>query len=196
MKSGDIDIDVGDRKQVLKYFEHVNASMRKKEQLVKHQTGVYFHKIPVDPITQLSSIDYEQAEQRGYYKIDVLNLSFLNQITSQSDLIRLATTQPNWALLEYQEFVDQLFHIKGHFDIVQKIKPTSVQDLMLVLALIRPGARHLLDQPKHVIEQNIWLPPKDNSYYFKKSHSCGYAHVIVTQMNLICEQALDQSSKV
>jgi hypothetical protein len=34
----------------------------------------------------------------------------------------------------------------------------------------------------------IWTKPENDEYYFKKAHAIAYAHVIVIQMNLICEQ--------
>jgi hypothetical protein len=34
----------------------------------------------------------------------------------------------------------------------------------------------------------IWTKPDGDEYYFKKAHAVAYAHVIVVQMNLICEQ--------
>jgi hypothetical protein len=37
----------------------------------------------------------------------------------------------------------------------------------------------------------VWNKPEDGSYYFKKSHSFGYAMAIVVQLNLIVEQALN-----
>jgi hypothetical protein len=33
----------------------------------------------------------------------------------------------------------------------------------------------------------IWEKPTNGEYYFKKAHAVAYAHVIVVQMNLICE---------
>ena len=42
------------------------------------------------------------------------------------------------------------------------------------------------DWPK--INQEVWVKPIDNSYYFKKSHAIAYAIAIVVQMNLIVEQ--------
>ena len=40
------------------------------------------------------------------------------------------------------------------------------------------------------IEAEIWTKPTDGSYAFKKSHAISYAHLIVMQLNLICEQAM------
>ena len=36
--------------------------------------------------------------------------------------------------------------------------------------------------------EEVWTKPTDGAYYFKKAHAVAYAHAIVVQMNLICEQ--------
>ena len=41
----------------------------------KHNTGVYYTKIPVNPETGTSTIDYKMAEERGYFKLDLLNVA-------------------------------------------------------------------------------------------------------------------------
>jgi len=40
----------------------------------------------------------------------------------------------------------------------------------------------------------IWVKPENDEYYFKKAHAVAYAHVIVVQMNLICEELTDFSN--
>ena len=67
----DIDLDLPDRKKVLDIMNHIPASIQNK----KHNTGVYFQNIPYDPINEISSIDYREAEKRGYFKIDLLNVN-------------------------------------------------------------------------------------------------------------------------
>ena len=59
----------------------------------------------------------------------------------------------------------------------------------MILALIRPGKRHLIGRTWDELQTVIWEKPADNSYYFKRSHAIGYATVIALQMNLICEKA-------
>jgi hypothetical protein len=38
------------------------------------------------------------------------------------------------------------------------------------------------------VNNEVWLKPVGDEYFFKKSHAVAYAHAIVVQMNLICEQ--------
>ncbi len=185
----DIDIDFFDRNLVLDKIQHHVAMRVQKDEEVKHNTGVYFTDIPHNPFTNLSTIEYKEAEERGYFKLDFLNVSMYEGIENEEHLVRLLTTEPNWSLLEYEEIVDQLFHINGHFDIVKKLKPTSIEQLAAVLAIIRPAKRHLTDSDWSNIMKEVWTRPEDDSYFFKKSHAVAYAHAIVVQLNALCERA-------
>ena len=60
----DIDIDVADRRSLLKLIKNVPALIERDGKKVKHNTGVYFHDIPSDPFSGLSTIDYQKAEER------------------------------------------------------------------------------------------------------------------------------------
>jgi len=110
----DIDIDFVDRDQALKLFDHVAASRLENNKIVKHNTGVYLHDVPVDPFTGLCEIDYESAENLGFFKIDFLNAGVYKGIRDEGHLIHLMNTEPLWDLLEQDEFVDLLFHVNGH----------------------------------------------------------------------------------
>jgi DNA polymerase III alpha subunit len=67
------------------------------------------------------------------------------------------------------------------------MKPCSIEELAMCLALIRPAKRHLVGKTWTEIAGEIWEKPVNGDYYFKKAHAVAYAHVIVVQMNLICE---------
>jgi len=90
--------------------------------------------------------------------------------------------------LEYKDFSDQVFHLNGHNELLQQLKPTSVEQLAATLAIIRPAKRHLVNETWQTIETEVWKKPKDGSYYFKKAHAVSYAMACVVHMNLICEQ--------
>jgi hypothetical protein len=92
-----------------------------------------------------------------------------------------------WELFEHKEVVEQLFHISNHYEIIKQHLPTSLDQLAMILAIIRPGKRHLVGKSWEQIEADVWVKPTDNSYFFKKSHSYGYALAIIVQLNLICE---------
>lgn len=181
----DIDIDFADRDKILKLIKHVPARLDNR----KHNTGVYTHRVPVNPFNGLCTVDYKTAETLNYFKLDLLNVSLYKDVQSEEHLNTLLNREPVWELLEHQEFVEQLFHIGNNFAVVSKLKPRSIQQLAATIAVIRPAKRHLLDTGWDNINKEIWIKPDGkDSYYFKKAHAVAYASAIVVQMNLICEQ--------
>ena len=181
----DVDIDFFDRDGVLKLFKHTPASMIKEGKLEKHKTGVYFHAVPEHPVTGHSSLDYKLAEDRGYFKIDCLNVNIYKDVKSEQELVELMIQEPDWDMLKDSKIVEQLFHLNGHFNIVSKLEPRNVEQLAAVLAIIRPAKRGLMYKDWTEIMKEIWVKPTDGSYFFKKSHAIAYAQAIVVQMNLI-----------
>ena len=183
----DIDIDFLDREQALKVFDHTVASRLDSNKLVKHNTGIYLHDVPVDPISGLCAIPYTDAEALGYFKIDFLNVGIYKGVRDEAHLIQLMETEPLWDLLEQDDFTNLLFHINGYGGLLRKLKPKSILELAACLALIRPGKRHLQEKTWNDIMDQIWEKPANGDYHFKKSHAIAYATAIVVQMNLICE---------
>ena len=184
----DIDIDFIDRDQVLDLFDHIRASREESGKLTKHNTGVYFHEVPVNAVTGLCSIPYDQAEEQGYFKIDFLNVGIYKGVRDEEHLIELMSREPLWDLLEQDDFVNLLFHVNGHGSILRQMKPTSVEQLAAILAMIRPAKRYLIGKDWTTVITEVWTKPANDEYYFKKSHATAYAMAIVVQMNLICEQ--------
>ena len=184
----DVDIDVQDRDKVLEKLKHIPASIIQNGEIKKHNTGVYFTDIPTHPFTNFANIDYKEAEDRGYFKLDFLNVGVYEKVKNEKHLQELIKQEPNWSLLDHKEIVEQLFHIHNHFDIVNKLKPKSVEQLAAVLAIIRPAKRNLLNRSWVEINSEVWVKPKDDTYYFKKSHAIGYALAICVQLNLLSSQ--------
>lgn len=184
----DIDIDFVDRDQAIKLFDCVPASRIDNGELVKHNTGVYFHEVPVDPITGLCAVPYHQAESTGYFKVDLLNVGIYKGVRDENHLTQLMSTEPLWDLLEQDDFSSLLFHVNGHGTILREMKPTSIEQLAAILAMIRPAKRHLIGKPWTEVLEEVWTRPDNEDYYFKKSHAIAYAIAVVVQMNLICEQ--------
>ena len=96
----DIDIDVADRNKLLNLIKHTPAMINDNGRRKKHNTGVYFHEMPSDPFTGLSTIDHKEAEDKGYFKLDVLNVSLYKDVESYDQLEKLLEMQPMWDLLE------------------------------------------------------------------------------------------------
>ena len=184
----DIDVDFFDRTKALDILEHHIAMRDQKGQSVKHNTGIYFQQIPHNPFTNIATIDYKTAEDRGYFKVDFLNVSMYEGVRDETHLKKLLDQEPVWNLLEHEEVVTQLFHISDHYNILKKLKPTSIEELAAVLAIIRPAKRYLLDREWDIIRQEVWERPVEDLYFFKRSHAIAYAAAIVVQLNLICEQ--------
>jgi len=183
----DVDIDFADRSIALEKFKHVVAAIDDNGTYKKHNTGVYCTSIPYNPITGLSTIDYKTAENRGYFKIDFLNVGVYDGVKSKEHLTQLLETEPLWDLLLEDDFVNNLFHVNGHGPILRQMKPGSIEQLAAVLAMIRPAKRYLIGKDWTTVMTEIWTKPENDEYFFKHSHSIAYAHVIVVQMNLICE---------
>ena len=181
----DIDIDFGDREKILEHVKHIPASIHRDGEVVPHNTGVYVNNIPKHPITRLASIDHKEAEQRGYVKLDFLNVSVYQQIHSEEELDVLMNLEPPWHKLSDPEFVEKIIHIGNHYDILQKLQPKTVDDMAAVLAIIRPSKRYLLNKDWATINQEVWTKPADGSYYFKKSHATSYAYLVIVHMNLV-----------
>ena len=184
----DIDIDFPDRTKILDVIPHVPAAIIENNLYKKHNTGVYCQQIPVNPLTNTASLDYKEAETRGYFKIDFLNVTVYKDVRDEEHLKQLMETEPLWDLLEQDEFTNLLFHLNGHGNILKKMKPRNVEQLAAILAMIRPAKRHLIGLDWQQVFTDVWEKPQNDEYYFKKSHAIAYATAIVVQMNLICEK--------
>ena len=181
----DIDIDFADRDIILSQLKHRVAKLDTGK---KHNTGVYTTEIPHNPIDNLATVEHKTADQRGYFKLDFLNVSIYKNVKDETHLLQLMEKQPLWQLLEHKDFSDQVFHLSGHSQLLQQLKPTSVQQLAATLAIIRPAKRHLANESWETIMKEVWTKPTDGTYYFKKAHAFAYAMSVIVHMNLICEQ--------
>jgi len=187
----DIDIDFADRDVILEKIQHRVAKLDSEK---KHNTGVYVTEIPHNPVDNLSTIDYKTAEDRGYFKLDFLNVSIYKDVRDETHLVSLMEKEPIWELLEQKDFVDLVFHLSGHDSLLKQLKPTSVSQLAATLAIIRPAKRHLADKDWQTIMSEVWIKPENGEYYFKKAHAVSYAMACVVHMNLICEKISAQSA--
>jgi hypothetical protein len=185
--NSDIDIDLGDRDVLLDKIHHIPASMRKVDPMRKHNTGIYVTQIPYDPINDMSSLDYAEAETRGYIKLDLLNVHVYNQVRDEKHLVELMK-EPNWDKLKDKQFVEQLIHLGNHYNTLCKMPEpvNSIPRLAMFLAVIRPGKKHLIGLPWSEVNKTIW-EKDEGTYSFKKSHSLAYAHLVVVHMNLLVE---------
>ena len=180
----DIDIDFADRDVVLSKIQHHIARLDSGK---KHNTGVYVTEIPHNPVDNISTIEHKAAEERGYFKLDFLNVSIYKDVRNEAHLQELMNKEPLWDLLTHEEFSTQLFHVGDHSRILQQTKPKTVEQLAAVLAMIRPAKRHLIGRTWPDIMTEIWEKPTNGEYYFKKAHAISYAMAVVVHMNLLVE---------
>ena len=190
----DIDIDFADRKKIIDIIEHVPAAIKDNGTFKKHNTGVYCHSIPYNPITDTASFDYKTAEDRGYFKIDFLNVGIYKDVKNEEHLKYLLNKEPIWDLLLEDDFTNSLFHVNGHGAVLRQMKPKTILELAAVLAMIRPAKRYLIGKDWNTVNAEVWIKPSSNEYFFKKAHAVAYASAVVVQMNLICENLT--SSKI
>lgn len=183
----DIDIDFADRTKALALFDHTVASRVEGTVVKPHNTGIYVTPIPTDVRTGLATIEYKAAEQRGYFKIDFLNVNVYAGVRDEEHLVTLLETEPLWNLLLQDDFSNLLFHVNGHGSILREMQPQSIEQLAAVLAVIRPAKRYLIGEDWKKVLDEVWVRPVGDEYYFKKAHAVAYAAAIVVQMNLICE---------
>lgn len=186
--TSDIDIDFADRNKILNLISCVPAAIRKDGVIKKHVTGVYVTDVPYDPVHDVCSLHYEDAESRGYVKLDLLNVSVYSHVRDEEHLVSLMR-EPNWKRLEEREFVSKLVHLNSQYSNLSRLpeKIDSIPRLAMFLAMIRPGKKHLLGKPWAEVSKTIWDKTQDG-FQFKKSHSLAYSHLVVVHMNLLEEQ--------
>lgn len=185
--NSDIDIDFGDREKILSLIDHIPAAMRKVNPMRKHATGVHVTEIPYDPVNDMASIDYAEAEKRGYLKLDLLNVHVYNQVRDEKHLIELMR-DPDWSRLKNRDFVEKLIHLGNQYSTLRSMPEPidSIPRLAMFLAIIRPGKKHLIGKSWKDIAKTVWDKGSDG-YTFKKSHAIAYAHLVVVHMNLLEE---------
>ncbi len=186
----DIDIDTPPLFNPLAIFKDnaIKASLIKDKKIQPHPCGVYFQEIPIDPITKLSAIPYDEAEQLGYFKIDFLHLGIYSYFENKDEITALLKIDPEWDLLNSPTVVSKLFQLSKYYNVINKIKPKSISDIADTLALIRPGKSYVLNlylRDKEKGKKELYKIDPNSSYSFKKSHAYAYALIIVLQLHLI-----------
>lgn len=184
----DIDIDLGYREKLLAKIKHIPAAMLNVDPIRKHASGVYPVNIPYDPLNNMASIDYQEAEERGYIKLDLLNVHVYEKVKNEKHLTKLMM-EPDWAMLEDYSVVKNLIHLSNHFKAMREMPEpiNSIPRLAMFLAVIRPAKKHLIGKTWKEVNETVWDRDVDG-YAFKKSHSLAYAMLVVVHLNLIKEE--------
>lgn len=184
--SADIDIDLADRDQLIKLIRSTPAMQHHNDQIRRHNSGIYVTDIPVDPVNQCASIDYETAEQLGYFKIDLLNMNVYQLIKSTTHYEKMLSLTPPWSKLwEDPQWAQQLVHVGNYTHLLDSMRPDSIPRMAAFISIIRPGKAHLQNQPWDRVFDSVWDGDNSQGFVFKKSHAISYAALVALHMNLL-----------
>jgi hypothetical protein len=189
--SADIDLDFADRETVLKLIPHTPARQLHQGQVRRHNSGVYVTDIPYDPVNQCASLDYETAEQLGYFKIDFLNMSVYQLIQDPAHYEQMLAQQPEWSRLWTDpEWAKQLVHVGNYTELLASMRPDSIPRMAAFISIIRPGKAHLQNKPWATVFESVWDGDSSQGFVFKHAHAIGYAALVALHMNLLSQDAL------
>ena len=188
--SADIDIDFADRNQALALIQHIPARQTHDGISRRHNSGVYVTNIPYDPANGCAAIDYETAESRGYFKIDLLNMSVYQLIQDLEHYQHMLDQEPPWARLwQEPDWAAKLVHVGNYTDLLARMRPDTVARMAAFISIIRPGKAHLQGLAWPEVFQSVWDGDDSRGYTFKKSHAISYAVLVALHMNLIADVA-------
>jgi hypothetical protein len=181
--SADIDIDFADRETALKLIQHTPARQSNGR---RHNSGIYVTDIPVDPVAGCASLDSETAEQRGYFKLDFLNMSVYQLIQDPAHYEAMLVADPPWERLWTDHaWANQLVHVGNYTDLLRVMKPDSIPRMAAFISIIRPGKAHLQLKPWPEVFTSVWDGDESRGYTFKKSHALSYSMLVALHMNLL-----------
>ena len=184
--SADIDIDLPDRAKLLELIQHVPARQTVDGKVRRHNSGVYVTEIPRDIINGCAAIDYEEAELRGYFKIDLLNMSVYSLIQGPEHYEEMLSAEPPWDRLWTDgPWASQLVHIGNYVDLLKSMKPDSIPRMAAFISIIRPGKAHLQNRPWAEVFKSVWDGDASRGFVFKKSHAISYAMLVKLHMNIL-----------
>jgi hypothetical protein len=180
--SADIDLDFADRNAVLSLIQHTPARRTDGRQ---HNSGVYVTDIPQDPVARCAAIDYETAAQRGYFKIDFLNMGVYQLIRNPEHYESMLAATPPWdRLWTDNHWTSQLAHVGNYYDLLKEMKPDTIPRLAAFISIIRPGKSHLQRLPWDQVFASVWDGDASRGFVFKKSHAISYSMLVMLHMNL------------
>ena len=184
--SADIDLDLADRNQLLALISATPARQMHQGQVRRHNSGIYVTDIPYDPVNQCAAIEYEAAEQCGYFKIDLLNMSVYQSIKNPEHYAEMLAMEPPWERLWTDtEWAKQLVHIGNYTELLRSMKPDSIPRMAAFISIIRPGKAHLQNKPWNTVFESVWDGDDSRGFVFRHSHAISYAALVSLHMNLI-----------
>ena len=193
--SADVDIDVPDRSQLLSLIKHIPAQQIHQGHARQHNSGIYVTKIPVDQLNGTAAIDYLDAEARGYFKIDILNMSVYQLIKGPDHYEEMLAATPNWdRLWQDPTWSKQLVHVGNYTELLRNMKPDTIPRMAAFISIIRPGKAHLQNKPWDEVFNSVWDGDDSRGFVFKKAHAVGYSALVALHMNIL-EDVASQSGE-
>jgi hypothetical protein len=182
----DIDIDLANRDQLINLIQVTPARQLQQGQTRRHNSGVYPTDIPWDPVNQCAAIEYETAEQLGYFKIDLLNMSVYQLIKSPGHYEQMLSRTPPWSRLWTDpDWAGQLVHIGNYTELLQTMRPDSIPRMAAFISIIRPGKARLQNLTWEQVFASVWDGDDSRGFVFKQSHAVSYAALVALHMNLL-----------
>jgi len=186
--SADIDLDLADRDQLLKLIQAIPARQLQQGQVRRHNSGVYVTDIPYDPVNACAAVDYEQAEQLGYFKIDLLNMSVYQLIKNPDHYEKMLAQEPDWSRSwTDSNWARQLVHVGNYTTLLETMRPDSIPRMAAFISIIRPGKAHLQNKPWSEVFESVWDGDDSRGFVFKHAHAIGYAALVALHMNLLSQ---------
>jgi hypothetical protein len=206
MKFSDLDLDIPSKQSDNIRNTVIRGSvMTERGELRPHPAGVYFYKM-IPSFDGRTVIDYKKMEEKEYQKIDILNNTYLDDVTEE-ELNQYVSIIENDEI-DWQELweFDEPYQLSKYPGILREFAVESVMDVAIVLAIIRPGSLQNYDKMKAYIhtdkllkkkseqaqeilketygipifdEQFKQLGKEDGKYRYKKPHSIGYSYVLL-----------------
>lgn len=189
----DVDIDISPIfKASVLFPDWVRASLVQNGKLTPHACGYYPQAMAADPITGLAAVPYQEAEELGYLKVDLLPLHVYAHFETRAEIDALLEIEPDWTLLQLPTTWPKLAQLAKHGDLLAKLKPCSLEEVADIMALIRPGKKNLagLYQKEREACRRVLYAKDETGYSFKKSHALAYALVTWLQLHLIAQNRL------
>jgi hypothetical protein len=184
--AADIDIDLADRQKLLDLIEAVPARITHQGQPRAHNSGVYVVDIPRDPVLGCAAIDYNEAESRGYFKIDLLNVNVYRLIQDQPHYQAMLDREPPWQRLwQDPDWAQHIIHVGNYTALLASMRPDSIARMAAFISVIRPGKAHLQGCDWSTVFASVWDGDSSRGFVFKKSHAVGYARLVALHMNLL-----------
>lgn len=181
----DIDIDLPDRNKILALIKHTPARKLHLGKPERHNSGVYVQPIPFDPHCGCATLHFKEADTRGYFKLDFLNVSVYQHIKDQAHYDELLAIEPPWHRLKDATFVEQIIHISNYPRQVAACMPDSIPRMAMFISALRPGKKHLLGKPWADVAKEIWVREGSDGYAFRQSHAISYAVLVGLHMNIV-----------